>query len=180
VAKEMKRWWQYVVACVGMVVLAGTLHEASAQVARPPARTGGVKAPEWYEKLPGDPANFQARGSGKSKDMQVAIDKAVVEARASIVREIDARWKALLAAIRNETHVGDPGKAGTVTLSGTSVVRQTAVKRGRAWTGFAVVSLSEEGIHNELIRRLHQNAEWYERVKGSRGVLDFEGGQAKP
>jgi hypothetical protein len=159
-------------ACAGLCI--GYVHDGTAQASRRPARVAAIKTPEWYDKIPSDSAHLVARGTGKSRDQQVAVDKATAAARASLAKSIELQWSRLMAAIQKESGARRSGPTEPVTLLGSTVTQQQIAKRGKIWTAFVLVAVPRESVHTVLVQRLHSNEEWYSSVKHSKAVLEFE------
>jgi hypothetical protein len=137
-------------------------------------RSGSITAPDWYDKVPPDSANLVARGKARSNDQQVAIDKAVAFARASLAKSIERKWADLLKAIQKESASRWQGKGESVTLIGSVPKMQKTVKRGRYYTAFVLVALPLESVHASLEQRLRSDMQWYSTVKDTKAVREFE------
>jgi hypothetical protein len=127
-------------------------------------------APEWYMNVPADSGNLLARGTGKSKDEQVAIDKAVVAARSNLMRSVNRKWDSLVRAIEKESGQRSGVKTSSMTLVGSVIQKQSTTKRGKLWTAFVLVSLPQASIRKVLDARLHEDAAWFSRVQHTKAV----------
>jgi hypothetical protein len=130
--------------------------------------------PSWYADPPILPDTLVARGQGRSKDEQTAVDKAVAEARSALADSIDHRWRSLLKAIAAEGGAPRSVEHEPVVLKGSIVLRQQVLKRGKTWTAFALAALWEGSARDVLLDRLHRNAAWYEKVRGTEAVRALE------
>lgn len=163
----------FVLAFSGAATFLCDVH-AFGQHARPGTRTPAVPVPDWYVTLPTDNENLLAAGRGRSSSLQVAIDKAVVAARAVLAKSIDRRWEALLQAIGKEGGVVPELKPEPVTLVGSTVRTQKTARRGKVWTAFVLVALPEESARSVMQQRLHRDESWYAGVKNTRAVQACE------
>jgi hypothetical protein len=139
-----------------------------------PKPGASARPPDWYNDPPSAPDTLIARGKGRSRDEQVAIDKAVADARSALARSINHRWQELLGAIEKE---GGPHRAWTpepVTLARSIPMIQKAVKRGATWTAYVLVGLPETSARNILHARLHRDTAWYGAVRNTQAVRTFE------
>ena len=164
--------WCVIALCtLGMFL---DLAQAPGQSSRQSKRTSGAAAPDWYNDPPSVPDTLIARGKGKSNDQQVAIDKAIFEARSSLAHSIDHRWEILLRAIKEE---GGPLLAWTqepVVLGGSTLRLQKVFKRGRTWTAYVLVALPEGSVRAVLLQRLQRDEQWYEGVRNTSAVRALE------
>jgi hypothetical protein len=119
--------WPVFALCT--LVLFLDLDLAPGQSTKQNKRQSVVIAPVWYTDPPSVQDTLIARGKGKSNDEQVAIDKAVFEARSSLAHTIDQRWERLLRTIQDE---GGPDLTWTsepVTLAAKGVQARQGVDR---------------------------------------------------
>ncbi len=137
-------------------------------------RTPRVNPPAWYAAPPVIHDTVIARGQGRSNDHQVAVDKAVLEARSALADSIDHAWEGLLWDIEEQTGHGHVSMHEPVTLQGSTVRVQKITKRGRTWTAFVLVGLPEESVRSELLRRLNRDRAWYEKIKDAPAVREIE------
>jgi hypothetical protein len=161
------------------IAIAGTVLLFPLQIAagQPPQqskRPATVTVPSWYLDPPSVNDTLIARGKGKSNDEQVAIDKAITHARGSLARKIDERWRDLLRGIEKESGVHLAWTPGEVVLKGSTARMQQVFRRGRVWTAYVLVGLSEASARDVLLRRLHHDSQWYEKVKDTKAVRDLE------
>ena len=137
-------------------------------------RSQADRAPEWFNTVPPDSGNLIARGKAKSRDRQVAIDKAVAAARLSLAKSVDHRWEELVQAIQKECGSSWERRSEPVTLIGSTLKMQKSTKRGKLWTAFVLVALPEESVSAVMEQRLHRDAQWYSVVRDTRTVRQFE------
>ena len=165
---------------VGLLVILWTIgtsaafSQSSAPSTKPAGRTVSVNAPDWYNHPPSVRDTLIARGKGRSHDEQVAVDKAVAEARSALARSIDHRWKELLRAIAKEAGTHREWTPEPVTLESSVPLFQKAVKRGNTWTAYVIVAMPEGSARTVLHARLHRDAAWYDTVRNTRAVRMFE------
>jgi hypothetical protein len=169
----------YRVLVMGVMLLSTLSSNAVPQPRAQLNRSGRVKAPVWFDKMPVDDSSVVARGRGESKDRQVALDKAVADARSTLAAMVEVRWKDLLTAIRKEG-VAPPTVADkSVTLMGSKSTMQKSVKRGKIWTAFVLVAIPRSSVSTEIVMRLHHDLDWYAKAKGTRAVRELEGAESQ-
>ena len=166
------------------IVLAFLLFLAAANAVTPPdlfaqsekakKQSAPSKPPKWFEVIPEDQENLVARGRAESKDQQVALDKAVMAARDSIVLATEDPWNELVRAIRAEgIQAAEPAR-GAVTLHGSKIASQKISKRKKVWTAFVLVSLPKSSIPSLLLERVRSDSAWYALVKDTKAVQALE------
>jgi hypothetical protein len=164
-------WCLIAITCIAIIIVPS---HTVAQSSSPGKSAGTTSAPAWYLTPPLVNDTIIARGKARSNDEQVAIDKAVVYARASLAREIDRRWRELLRAIEKESGGHLAWAPGEVVLKGSTVRDQKVINRGRAWTAYVLVALPEESARAVLLQRLHHDAQWYGKVKDTQAIRGLE------
>jgi len=165
------------VICFALFLAAGYIIVSSDLVAqsgkaKKPAST--VKAPKWFEVIPKSDQNLVARGRADSKDQQIAVDKAVMAARDSIVFAIETPWKELVRRIREEGITAEEPERGAVTLHGSKIKEQKVSKKKKTWTAFVLVSLPKSSVPSLLLERARSDSQWYTLVKETKAVQDLE------
>jgi hypothetical protein len=148
---------------------------SNGQSTRSGKRSATVNAPEWYNAPPSVRDTLVARGKGRSNDEQVAIDKAVAQARSALAAAIDHRCEELVRAIEREGGAQRSWTREPVTLEGSTLLQQKIARRGNTWTAFVLVGVPEVSAHSVLHQRLHRDATWYESVRSTQAVRAFEG-----
>ncbi len=156
------------------VILSGFPASGSGQSSKQSSRQTSARVPDWYNTMPPDSTHLLARGRGRSTAQQVSIDKAVAAARHALARSVEKRWKTLKRSVEMESGEYYGAEAESVTLTGSIVRQQTATKRGRIWTAYALVAMPEESVRAVLDQRLRRDAEWYEKVKDTEALRGFE------
>jgi hypothetical protein len=151
-----------------------TLPDLFAQSQKSKKQTSSVKPPKWFEVIPQDEQNLVARGRAESKDQQVALDKAVMAARDSIVLATEVPWKELVQSIRAEGIKAAEPARGSVSLHGSKIDSQKISKRKKVWTAFVIVSLPKSSIPSLLLERVRSDSVWYALVKDTKAVQALE------
>ncbi len=90
-----------------------------------------VEIPDWFGNVPQDSEVLYASKTATSRNLQMAIDKAVAHARAEIAQQIKVHIKDLDKRNDEET--------ASVTLLGSKVIKQKVVKQGDLWRAYILV-----------------------------------------
>ena len=107
--------------------------------------------PSWFYNVPADKDTLFDVATATSRDLQLAIDKATLDARRNIGSQVENRVKGMAERLRTE--VGDDAESqlstvfetviqGTVnvTLSGSKVKKQSTKKEADVWRACVLVS----------------------------------------
>ena len=164
--------WILVAFCIIGILIAHP--RAAGQSRKQGRRPVTVNAPEWYNVRPSLRDTLVARGKGKSNDEQVAIDKAVAEARSTLARVIELRWKELLRAVEEEGGSRLEWKSEPVTLTGSQPFLQKVFRRGKLRMAYVLVTIPERSVRHIVLQRLHRNGQWYEGVRNTQAVRAIE------
>jgi hypothetical protein len=144
-------------ACLSLAVAIGP--GALAQD-KPPA------PPSWYSKPKMDPQYLIARASATSKEKQLAIDKALHDARVDLGKIVQTRLDSVRRASDREISLDLEGteryqKLGekiAVDLKGSRVRNQKASKKGKTWTAFVVMEIPVGATSDALVREVKDDA----------------------
>jgi hypothetical protein len=122
--------------------------------------------PSWYSKPKADPQYLLAKASATSKDKQLAIDKALHDARVALGKVVHARLDSVRRATEREASLDLEGterylKAGekiAVDLKGSRVRNQKATKKKKSWTAFVVMEVPVGATSDALVREVKDDA----------------------
>jgi hypothetical protein len=170
----MRTQWVFIFALILAASCAVVPSNLIAQSGKTKKSASTVKPPKWFQVIPQDQQNLLARGRAESKDQQVAVDKAVMAARDSIVIATDSSWNELVHAIRTEGITAKEPARGAVTLHDSKIAEQNVSKRKKIWTAFVLVSLPKSSIPSLLLERVRSDSQWYALVRDTRAVQDLE------
>lgn len=131
---------------------------AAGQVVK--ARQKPATAPAWYSRLPNDARVLYAKATATSKDKQLAIDKAVHDARVELGRLVQGRVDSIRRSVEREAGLdrdgterfANIGQKISVELKGSRVKNQKQSRKGKTWTAFVVVELPVGAASDALVR----------------------------
>ncbi len=118
--------------------------------------------PSWYSKPKADPQYLIAKASATSKDKQLAIDKALHDARVELGKIVQTRLDSVRRAAEREASLDLQGteryqKAEekiAADLKGSRVRNQKTSKKGKSWTAFVVVEVPVGAASDALVREV--------------------------
>jgi len=145
--------------------------------------TGNI--PDWYTNIPHDPNYFFATNSQTSRDMQMAVDKATVGARANIARQVQTKLSSLQKRFRQEVGTSDSSQllsqftevtknVTDETMSGSHVSKQKVLKDKNAFRAYVLVEYPVGAANKALMKQLKQNNHLYTRFKASQAYKQLD------
>jgi hypothetical protein len=122
--------------------------------------------PSWYSKPKMDPHYLIGRASATSKEKQLAIDKALHDARVELGKIVQTRLDSVRRASERETSLDLEGteryqKVGekiAADLKGSRVRNQKASRKGKTWTAFVVMEIPVGATSDALVREVKDDA----------------------
>ncbi len=141
--------------------------------------------PEWFVNTPQDPNYLFAATTSSSRDLQIAIDKAVVAARAEIGRQTDVRIQALQKRFDEEVGIGDDSEllqsftsaAKTVvstSLAGSRISKQKQSKDGNLWRSYVLVEYPIGAANEALMEAIKKSQQMYTRFRATEAFKDLD------
>lgn len=142
-----------------------------------PATSEGEE-PEWYMNVPSDPNILFAAKTATSRDKQLAVDKAVQDARAEIAKQLEVKIQGLEKRFQEETGVGEDSqlldqftKANksivNQSLVGSKIEKQKTVKDGNTYRSYVLVNLPLGAAKEALVQQIKKNEQMYTKVRAS-------------
>jgi hypothetical protein len=152
-------------------IAAGENHPAFAQSAKRKVVPPKEKVPAWWSTLPRSETETFFRGKGESKDQQLAIDKAAMEARTGLANEIRRQWGELIASANGEGVTPPPSaKTDQIPVHDSKIAKQSASKKGKMWTAYVLVSYPRTEIDRSLLELARADEAWYRQASNTPGV----------
>ena len=147
------------------------------------ASTGDV--PDWYSTLPQDPNYLFAVASATSQDMQLAIDKAVVNARTEIARQTEVKVSSIQKRFDEEVGAADNAQlmqqfsqatktVVSTSLTGSRVRSQKTAKDGTIWRGYVLVEYPIGAASQALLNQIKGNGQMYTEFKATQAYKELD------
>jgi hypothetical protein len=138
--------------------------------------TGDI--PGWYMNPPSDVNYLYSAVTATSKDMQLAVDKAITDARADIGRQVELKTQSLQKNFAEEVGTGEETtllqqftaatkNVVSTSLTGSKVVKKEIIKDGNNYRAYVLVQYPVGSASQELLKALKQNEELYTRFRSS-------------
>lgn len=152
---------------------------------KPLPETSEGKIPSWFLNVPEDPNYLYGTGTGTSRDMSLAIDKASTDARAKIARTVEVRVMSMQKKFDQEVGIGDDAEllqmftqatkvVTSTALSGSRVKQQDVQKDGNNWRGYVLMEYPIGAANQALLQQLKNNQNMYTRFRESQTFKDLE------
>jgi hypothetical protein len=141
--------------------------------------------PEWYLTPPSDPNYIFVPRTATSKDMQLAIDKAVTDARAEVGRVVETKIEGLQKKFDEEVGVAENSTllqqftsaqktVVSTSLSGSQVKKQEVLKDGETWRAYVLVEYPIGAANTAFVEQMKKQEELYTRYRSSETFKDLE------
>ena len=155
------------------------------------AACGGRKAheykgctPKWYLNPPTDPNYVYAVASGRSQDLQLAVNKAKQEARVDIASQIEAQVMALIKKFDEEVGGGEDAEllqqytqtTKTVvdqTLMGVKVKEQKICKEGNLYVAYVLMEYPLYEMNKALLDQIKKQKILYTRFRAAQSFKEL-------
>ncbi len=168
-----------------LLLIAATFMFSACGGTKPLPKTDEGDIPEWFLN-PADSPNFLiATATATSRDMQLAIDKATTDARASISRQMETELSSLQKKFDQETGVNDAStlrqkmtnaiKAVTkTTLVGSKPKQKHLVKDGSNWRAYVQMEYPLGAARQALVSAIKKDDEMYTNYKEAEAFKELE------
>ncbi|MAE70467.1 MAG: hypothetical protein CME06_08375 [Gemmatimonadetes bacterium] len=145
--------------------------------------------PEWYLSPDTDPAYIVGAGSGESRDLNLAMSEATMEARKKIAQEMEVKVQNLFKKFADETgssddavllkQISDVSKSVTnTTLRGSKVVKQEVAEisseAGTKYRAYVLAEISSSALNSTAMQRIKTEEEMYTRFRASQAFQELE------
>jgi hypothetical protein len=141
--------------------------------------------PDWYANVPADPNYLYAVNTATSKDMQLAVDKAIQSARTEVGRQVEVKVQALQKRFQEETGIGDDAQlldqmtqasktVVSTSLSGSKEKQKKIVKDGNNWRAYVLVEYPLGAAQEALREQIKKNEQLYTRFRASQTYKELD------
>jgi hypothetical protein len=150
-----------------------------------PTRDVVQSSPEWYMNVPTDPNYMFAAKSATSRDMQIAVDKAVADARSEIAKQLEVKYQGLEKRFREETGTGTESElldqysnaykqVVSSTLYGTRTKNQVVKPEGQIYRAWVLMEMPIGQANEQLMSKIKANQAMYTRFRATQAFQELE------
>jgi len=141
--------------------------------------------PNWFLEVPQDSNYIYAANTATSRDLQLAIDKAAVGARAEIARIVELKLENLQKNMVEEVSASDSSEilqqfesttktVVSIVLSGTRIEKQTMDKNDGVYRAYVLVSYPIGEMNKSFVEKFKQSENLYTRFRASEAFKELE------
>jgi hypothetical protein len=145
--------------------------------------TGDI--PDWYMNKPEDPNFLYESATATSKDMQLAVDKAVQAGRTGVGRQVETKVNALQKRFQEETGIGDDAQLldqftqasktiVSTSLSGSKEKYKKILKDGNNWRAYVLIEYPLGAAQEALREQIKKNEQLYTRFRASETYKELD------
>lgn len=147
--------------------------------------TNIVNVPDWYTNPPSDPNYLFAPATAVSKDMQLAVDKAVTDGRTEIGRQTEVKLKGLQKKFAEEVGVGDNSTllqqmteatktVVSTVLSGSKSEKQQIFENDGLYRAYVLVQYPVGAANEAFLSQIKKKEELYTRFRSSQAYEELD------
>lgn len=166
-------------------VIIAALYVVGCGGSQPLPQTDTGEVPEWYTNVPSDPNYLYAVNTSTSRDMQLAVDKAMQAARTELGRQVEVKINALQKRFQEETGIGDDAQlldqftqasktVVSTSLSGSKEKQKKIVKDGNNWRAYVLVEYPLGAAQEALREQIKKNEQLYTRFRASQTYKELD------
>jgi len=151
---------------------------------KPLTQTKVSPVPDWFSTPPQDPNFLYAARTATSRDLGLAIDKAVTNARAEIARQYEVKVTGLTKSYIDETGSEDAEILQTftrtiktvvsTTLMGSRASKTTHVKDGNNYRAYVLVEYPIGAANQAFLNALKANKNIYTQFRASEAFKEMD------
>lgn len=180
---KMMRTILCLLMAIGLLAATGCGGGAKAPVTDPADKSASW--PSWYNNPPKDDESHVAAATATSKDPQLAVDKAELEAQARLATMIDTQIQALMTRFLEEVGAGadaqflDKATRATKrtteeTLAGVRIREQKTIREGDIWRAFVLAEVPVAAAQTAILGGITKDEEMYTRFRESQAFQALE------
>jgi len=147
--------------------------------------TNSLNLPSWYMNVPQDENYLFAAASNTSRDMQLSINKSLMDGRAQIAEQLEVRMSGMQRRFQEEVGLGEDSELlDQFTSAYKSVVEETLVgsrareqevrRDGGVYRSFVLVEMPIGAANEALMQRIRENNNMYTRFRATEAFKDLE------
>lgn len=141
--------------------------------------------PWFITETPSDPNYIFASAIGESQTMQLAIDKATVDARAEIARQVEVQLQSLQKKFDEEVGIGENSTllgqfteatktVVSTALSGSKVVEKEFEETDNGYRVYVLAQYPIGAANDAFLQQIKKKEELYTRFRSSQAFEDLE------
>lgn len=141
--------------------------------------------PDWYTTPPSGNDYFYAVSTETSRDMQMAVDKAMVTARGEIGKQVETKMEGLQKLFKEEVGLGDDSQLLTQfttatktvlsqTLTGSKLKEKSISKDSNTYRAYVLMEYPIGAANVALLEQMKKNNELYTRFRSTQTFEELD------
>ena len=152
----------------------------------PPAATPTMMIPNWYNQTPSSGENLYSVGTAASRDLQLSLDMAILNAKTNLADRLNSRVKAQTKIYSNQRSSGDSysnnqqveravkNMIADVDVAGYEVAKSETIQRDGVFRTFVMLEYSREKSANIIMDRIRTQKNRDTRTEFDRAFEDLD------
>ena len=172
-----------VIFAIGLLMATGCGGGAKAPVTDPADTSASW--PIWVKNPPNEPDFNIASATATSRDLQMAIDKAELEAQGKLATQVSTQIQALMTRFLDEVGSGSDAqlldkatratkRTTDETLVGVRIREQETIREGDIWRAFVLAEVPVATAQKALLGGITKDEEMYTRFRESQAFQALE------
>ena len=145
----------------------------------------GIAVPAWFIDAPEDPNYLYATATGKSRDLQLAIDNAKAAGRLDIAGQMGTKVSGLFKRFREEIGAEEDAELLAMTtavskevvsevIQGCRTAKQAIQKEGISYRAYVLMEMPIGEANAALMSKIKESKNMYTRFRASQGFKELE------
>tara|TARA_Y100000590_G_C15459934_1_gene916073 strand:- start:138 stop:725 length:588 start_codon:yes stop_codon:yes gene_type:complete len=150
-----------------------------------PSKSTIKNTPEWFLQLPSEDGFRFSTATATSRDMQLAIDKAELDAANKLAGRMNSVMDAYIKRVREENSLDDTSEildrfskvqdqVISTSLEGYDVVKKDLQNEGDIWRSYVLIKWDEGAADKKLLAQIKRDKELYDAIRASELVDEME------
>ncbi len=152
---------------------------------KPLTQTAASPIPEWFSNPPQDPNFLYAARTGTSRDLNLAIEKAITTARAEIARQYEVKVEGLTKSFQEEIGSSEDSEINqlfsqtiktvvSTQLMGSRATKTSHVRDGNNFRAYVLVEYPIGAANQAFMNALKANQNMYTRFRASESFKEMD------
>jgi hypothetical protein len=152
---------------------------------KPLTETRTNPIPEWFTNIPQDPSFLYAARTATSRDLNLAIEKAMTNARAEIARQYELKVEGLTKSFQEEVGSAEDSEINQIfsqtvrtvvstQLMGSRATKTTQVRDGNNYRVYVLVEYPIGAANQAFMNTLKANQNMYTRFRASEAFKEMD------
>ena len=145
-----------------------------------------VRPPTWWIDAPADDDYLYAAATAMSQDVQLAVDKATIQSREELGKQLELKLQAIESMFEEETGFAADSELKTAyksavntkveqTLVGSRVKDKHVVREGELWRAYVLTELPMASVNAAVVKGIDENDALRQKLSGTKAYKEIGG-----